>query len=275
VQLRLELAPATAPIFELVPERKELSRDADGVVCALGWWSGDEGWVDVPDTARFRFVPGEANLLAVPAPGADQESILDSFFGTALPIALQATSDHEVVHGSAVLTPRGVIAYCGFSGVGKTTVAHALAARGFELWADDAVAMRIDPSGQARSTSLPFTANLRPESRSFLGEGTVVATAEPWQTASLAALVLLEPSDERPGVRITRESSPARALHSLLPNAYRFVPRTAGERRETVAAYLELASQVPVYRAVYMRGFDRLALLLDELERTVGLRASG
>lgn len=269
--LRLELASAARAVVQSVPVREVLARDLEGDVCAVGWWSGREGWVEVPGAATFRFVPGEAELSAVPAPAASRDAVVDAFLATALPIALQASTDHEVVHGSAVLTPRGVVACCGFSGSGKTTVAHALAARGYELWADDAVAMRTDSSGEASSTSLPFIANLRQESRSFLGTGATVATAEPWQTASLAALILLEVSDGQREPTVSREPSPARALHSLLPNAYRFVPRTPDERRETVATYLELASRVPVYRALYSRGFERLALLLDELERTVGV----
>jgi hypothetical protein len=269
--LRFAVASVDRSDFEGGPRRRVLARDLDGGVCAVGWWSGREGWLEVPGAATFRFAPGDPDLSAIPDPEADQDAVMDAFLASAIPFALQASTDHEVVHGSALLTPRGVVACCGFSGSGKTTVAHALAARGRELWADDAVAIRIDSAGQALSTSLPFSSNLRPESRSYLGTGAIVATAEPWHSIPLAALVLLEVSDAQRKPTVRSEPSPARALHSLLPNAYRFVPRTPRDRRETVATYLEVAARVPVYRALYSRGFERLALLLDELERTVGV----
>ena len=61
--------------------------------------------------------------------------------------------------------------------------------------------------------------------------------------------------------------APARALRALLPNAYRFQPQTRERRRETLETYLELVGSVPVLRARFPRGLDRLPELVDEVER--------
>jgi hypothetical protein len=245
--------------------RARLASDGSGTPTAFGWWSNGKGWLEVPGVGCFSFAPPDRRVTVVPERGTDTDVLLDAYLGVALPFVLQAGTAYELVHGSAVRTPGGVIAFSGFTGVGKTTVAHGLAARGHELWADDAVAMRVDRNGAPSSLALPFVANLRPETQGFLPSADPV---EPWQTAPFAALVLLDASGtEKPTV--PREPSPARALEALLPNAFRFVPRRPEDRRATVEAYLELLSRVPVFWARYRRGPEGLSALLDIVEREI------
>jgi hypothetical protein len=49
-----------------------------------------------------------------------------------------------VLHASAVLCSRGVLAFCGGSGQGKTTTAHHFAACGAELLAEDLLLLSLD-----------------------------------------------------------------------------------------------------------------------------------
>jgi hypothetical protein len=242
-------------------------QDSAGEACAFGWWVDGAGWVEVPGVATFRFVPGYEQVAAIPHPGIDDHAIIDAYLGTALPLALQASSKFEVVHGGAVLDRDRVVAFCGVSGVGKTTISHALAARGPGLWADDAVAVAVDLDGGPVSMSLPFVPNLREASRTVLEP---LEPFPPWQIAPLAAIILLEPSPDAPRPVVSIEASASRALTSILPNAYRFVPRSEGERRETLELLLDLVSHVPVLRARYRLRLDELPLLADEFERAIG-----
>ena len=50
----------------------------------------------------------------------------------------------EALHASAVLSPQGVVAFCAGSGTGKSTIARGLSERGYQLCADDAVAVKAD-----------------------------------------------------------------------------------------------------------------------------------
>src|ERR671935_59558 len=46
----------------------------------------------------------------------------------------------EVLHASAVITARGVVAFCAVSTTGKSTIAYQFSRRGYGIWADDALA---------------------------------------------------------------------------------------------------------------------------------------
>jgi hypothetical protein len=255
--------------------------DRDGVPSAYGSQRDGEIWLEVPDVATFHLPPGKASLTAIPAELADSEAVLDAYYGTALPLVVQATRGLEVLHGSAVLVPpRGcVIAFCGMSESGKSTVAYGLAARGHCHWADDAVAFRVNGAHSLNAVGLPFTIKLRESTTAYFrasgaDAGPVSDAVEEfrWTSARLGAVFLLEPLDRtRSGetaVQVER-LGPGEALHALLPNAFRFRPQTVERRRETMRSYLELVACVPIFRARFSRRVDRLGELLDELERRV------
>ena len=63
------------------------------------------------------------------------------------------------LHASAVCTRRGAVLFLGRSGAGKSTLAAALAVRGYEVLADDVVAVPSVPPGPPRAT--PGYPNLR------------------------------------------------------------------------------------------------------------------
>ena len=123
----------------------------------------------MPDVATFHLAAGDEFLTAAAKASVDAAEVLDAYYGTALPLVLQATRGVEVLHAGGVLaTPRNrVIAVCGTSESGKSTIAYGLAARGHRQWADDAVAFRVDDEGGLTTVGLPFTVKLRDSSAAY------------------------------------------------------------------------------------------------------------
>jgi hypothetical protein len=245
--------------------RQVVAYDRDGVPIAYGARRDGEIWIEVPDVASFHLPAAGASLMAVPAERVDSDAVLDAYYGTALPLAVQATRGLEILHGSAVLVASqgSVVAFCGISGSGKSTVGHGLAARGHDHWADDAVAFQAN--GRPPSTlGLPFATRHRASEPALR-----VVEDFAWKSAKLQAVFLLERVDagRSNSAAAIERLSPEHALHALLPHAYRFHPQAAGRARETVRSYLELAASVPILRVRFAHRRDRLPQLLDELER--------
>lgn len=283
--LRLSLSRAADSRRDRPPfVRHVLAYDGDGAPSAYGSQpDGGEIWLDVPNIATFHLPVGSPVVGAIAAESADEHAVYDAYYGTALPLILQATQGLEVIHGSAVLVPPkgSVVAFSGISGSGKSTVAYGLAARGYSQWADDAIAFRVD-TGCATVVGLPFTANLREGASAYFdsaglelspsaGPFHVIDTFES-SSAPLGAIFLLEPRERERSGEATIEVErlgPGAALRGLLPNAFqdRFQPRAHERRRETLSAYLELVASVPVLSARWPRDFGRLPELLDAIER--------
>lgn len=261
------------------PTRHVVAYDRDGAPCAYGWRRNGDIGVEVPDVATFHLSPQSASLTAISGESVNSAAILDAYYGTAMPLVVQAARGLQVIHASAVLVASEsfVVAFCGISESGKSTVAYGLNSRGYDHWADDAVAFRADAAEPVTAVGLPFTINLRERSAQHFGAPD--RSAEPradaiddfqWESRRLGGVFLLEPLDRAPSAETALELerlAPADALHALLPNAYRFQPQTAERRRETLDAYLELVASVPILRARFPAGFDQLDGVLDELER--------
>jgi hypothetical protein len=201
--------------------------------------------------------------------------IEETYCRSVLPMVLQACGT-EVLHASAVQTG-GVVALCGTSGVGKSTIAFAMSRRGHRIWADDAVA--IDLSGQSLvALPLPFEMRLRPRAAAFFGvEPQAAGDASPAgpmdqadpSPAPLTALCVLSRGEEERrgwGVRIER-LRPSAALPTLLAHAYCFSLEDPGLKRAMVQHYMELAGRVPVFALRFRPGLELLPLILDEIER--------
>jgi hypothetical protein len=249
--------------------------DRADVPAAFGGRQGDDVWLRVPEVATFHLPAGSRALRAVPDDSVDSEAVLDAYYGTAMPLILQATADLEVMHSSGVrIAPSGrVVALCGKTGTGKSTTAYALSARGHSQWADDAVAFRMDGSN-AVSVGLPYTVNLREPASELFGVGWGGQAVEElaWTTAPLGAVMVLEPPQPAgadASAPMVERLDPGDALRALLPHAFRFHPESNERKRATMETYLDLATSVPVLNFHVSHDLDRLPELLDELERWV------
>jgi hypothetical protein len=228
--------------------------------------------VDVPGVAGFSFGAPSESVTAYPLTSVRPEVIEETYCRWVLPMVLQACGT-EVLHASAVQTG-GVVALCGTSGVGKSTIAFAMSRRGHRLWADDAVA--IDLSGPSVvALPLPFEMRLRPRAAAFFGVEPQTAGAasagamDQAGPAPLTALcVLSRGEEERRGcdVRIER-LRPSAALPALLAHAYCFSLEDRGLKRAMVLHYMDLAARVPVFALRFQPGLELLSLILDAIEQ--------
>ena len=245
--------------------------DPDGAAVAYGWTTGQDHWLQVPEVGTFHFTPGSDEVTAVPAQAASVRSVEHAYRSIALPLVLQV-SGFEALHGSAVRTAGGVVAFCALSGTGKSTVAYGLTRRGYTLWADDAVVFHASQSSPVLTHPIPFNPGLREDARSFfhhgngLAERTAVASDQPER---LRAVFLMERTDDMvDAVEVVRQS-PADALAGLIPHAHGFNLADYARKRRTLESYLALATQIPVLEMRFRSGLDRLDAVLDGVQTAV------
>jgi hypothetical protein len=235
-------------------------------------------WIRLPGVATFLFADrGDATALV--EPGWPPAHIDDVYWRDVLPVALQALGT-EVLHASAVRFPRGVVAFCGRSGTGKSTLAFGLARRGYPLWADDAVAFEV-AARAARSMPLPFQPRLRPASAAFFGlsrdEAPSAAASRPITDPAVDAAPLAALWVVRRGAPVGAEVFPrirrlraAEAFTAVLAHAFCFDFEDERHKRQMLRRYLDLTACVPVFRIALPEGLSRLPVVLDHSVATVG-----
>lgn len=240
-------------------------RHVDGELVAHGGTDEQGPWMHVAGVGTFALGPGES-VVAYPEPSASQALVEDAFRRTVLPMALQVRGQ-EVLHASAVLSPRGVVALCAVSETGKSTTAYALSRRGYALWGDDAVAVELSTGGPI-SSSLEFRLSLRPKSAAFFGstgEGSDLRAGS--STRPLAAIcVLRRGADARTGIR---RMSPEEAFTEVLTHAYCFDLDDPTRKRAMMETYLQLVERVPTYEVQLPDGLEHVDVALDRIEQTV------
>ena len=97
-----------------------------------------------------------ASIDVTPHPGADEDEIAALLIATALP-ALLWLQGAFMMHAAAVQMPGSnqAIAIAAPSGIGKSTMLAALAARGARILADDTICLRIGNGGAIEASGLP------------------------------------------------------------------------------------------------------------------------
>jgi len=250
----------------------EVHYDHRGHPCAYTRAIARGGWLHIPGLARYRFEANGADLEAFPEPGVTAGVVREGYFRVALPMALLAMG-HEVLHASAVRRAGSVHVFCGASHAGKSTLAYALSLRGFEVWADDAVAFtRRD--GTLTALPLPFALRLRPDAAEFFRPGGVRASADgktealrhqPTEPLRIGSVSVLE---EGGGAAITQLRA-SEALPAVLYHSFYLSLAEQSVQRRMAREFLDLVAGVPVFRVSLGRGLDRIAGLVDDLEQRV------
>jgi hypothetical protein len=252
----------------------EVCLDAQGEV--LGYCRVVDGQprMNVPNLAAFHYDRDLGQVRAVLHRPLSLESIIETYQHCVLPVMLPALGT-EVLHASAVAGRKGVAAFCGVSGAGKSTIAAALTHRGYHIWADDAVAIDTTEP-EPRAIPLPFAVRLRADSARFLKavghrETPVAATPIRTEPAPLAMLCLLRRTPEATDTVAIERVAAAPACRALLTHAYCFSVKNLTRKRRTVGNYLKMIGRVPTYEIRFRPGLQHLSQVLDAIEEVVGL----
>ena len=246
--------------------------DHRGRPCAYTRATTRGGWLHLPGLALYRFEANGAAVEAFQEPGVTAPAVREAYYRLALPMALLAMG-YDVLHASAVRQARSVHVFCGASHAGKSTLAHALSRRGFEVWADDAVAFTRQ-DGTMTAVPLPFALRLRPDVAQFFQPAgarpaangkTETLRHHPAESLRIGSVSVLERGSDSAIVQLpASEALPAVLYHSF----YLSLAEQAVQRR-MAGRFLELVAGVPIFRVTLGRGLDRIAGLADELERRV------
>lgn len=253
------------------------SDGADGPV-AFGATRGDWHWLRFVGVGTYRFPVRPSGLTiaagVVPEPSVDHALLVDSYYRSIVPLALQAYG-LEALHGSAVALPGGVVAMCADRETGKSTIAFALQRRGHAVVADDSVVLSVpvtDDDGPVTVHPLPFELRLRrptadhfhvPDRHHVAVDGTSTRTRS--DDLSLSAIVLLSRDDHVGSVHLTR--LPAnQAFSSVLSQSHAFSLAHGERKREMMRGYLRLVDSVPVYRLTYPTGLEYLDAICERIE---------
>jgi hypothetical protein len=276
LKLRIkEVGTAVPPPNQTPGRRVEIWRDNAGAIYAYGEILGDKCSMHVPGIASFHFTRNGDEVAAAITNGVGEELVQDAYRRRVLPMALQVRG-REILHASAVSSPAGVMALCGASQVGKSTIAFGLSRRGYSLWGDDVLAFEIS-DGHATAFSLPFEIRLRPSAAEFFGREAVAASAAAGtaedlpgvETVPIASLCVLSRADDSAGPVIVRRLPFAEAFSTILGHACWFTIHDSEGKRRVIDHYLDLAARTPIFDVAFKPGFENLPAVLDAIEQVL------
>ncbi|MBL8793477.1 MAG: PqqD family peptide modification chaperone [Planctomycetia bacterium] len=187
---------------------------------------------------------------------------------------LLALQGRLVLHAAAVRRHEAVTAFCGPSGMGKTTLARTFTAAGAAPVSEDLVVVQLSPQGVA--VALEAEAWLRgwaAEQAARLASGESVATQDlasnlPTTFAPLSAIWFIERLDQaQPTLAKTRFTAPD-GLARLLHNSFAELPLpTVWE--PLFDSLAQLAAQVPLFHVALPHGLDILEQAVVAYSRMV------
>jgi hypothetical protein len=199
------------------------------------------------DLADVLVEHGAAHARVWPHPDASDGAIGRLLLDQLLPRVL-AGRGRCVLHASAVLAPRGALAFVGPSGVGKSTLAARLADAGLSVMADDALVVELDQGVCFARGAYPGL-RLAPS-----GAGAKTRVCEGMSFAAervpLAAIYLLEHDAKgaAAGAPEVRTLAGAAALECLLRDSYRLDASDRAELGRGFAQLSALLDAVPLFR---------------------------
>jgi hypothetical protein len=226
--------------------------------------------VEVAGVADFA-IDGSDVIVARPVAGRARADVEDAFRRTVTPLALTYRGA-QYLHASSVLSAGGVVALCGRSGTGKSTVAAALDRRGYEVWGDDAVVFAC-PAGSGRPVSarLPSVLRLDDEAATLVAALPSAASHRRRPSADsqpLDAVVILE-RGTAPVPEVTELSS-GQAVSAMLSHALCLSLDDPAARRQLASGYVAVAATVRVLRVVFAPIAERFATLIEVLATHLG-----
>ena len=242
--------------------------DVDGQLVAWGGALGGRWAMHWPGLGTYQFGPfGDVDVF--PAPGADREALHDSFIRGVLPVVLVGR-EHEALHASAIGAGGHVIAFCARSGVGKSSLALGLAARGRSHWADDTVLLTAEP-GTPQSWSLPFPSRVDAGARQALGLTERQVPRVPTGVIAPLSRVYLLSRDPAldPAAPVIEDLASPTLFERLLAHAHPFELGGAERRRRMIERLMSVAGSVPGFEIRFAPSLAALPALVDAVGRHI------
>lgn len=228
-----------------------------------------DGWrIVVDDTGTFEL--GRSNVVLVqPRADAWEDFVRAHLLGRVL-ATLQYRDGLLPLHGSAVATAEGTVAFLGPKGVGKTSLAAALVQAGAPLVTDDT--LPVEPSTPPLAWPGVRTLRVRDDARAQLALGSdgertregklamAVAAADVDGPRPLAAIFLLAPSPE-----VSREAAAIRTPFAAVLAAAAVTAHVkcgamlgSAAAADVLARVARIVHHVPVHQLSITRDLARL-----------------
>jgi len=102
--------------------------DRYGGIRAYSHTVGGRCWMHLSGIASYSFDGAGNEVEAHPEPDVSDRLVCDVYRRTVVPMILQVHG-YEVLHASAILMRQTVVAFCGISETGKSTLAYGLSRR--------------------------------------------------------------------------------------------------------------------------------------------------
>lgn len=240
----------------------------DGTCICEFYRAGNAFLLRFPDDADFRIDPAANTVEARPAPEFDTGAITKLFDNAIVPL-LGNHAGGLFLHGSAVRTAAGAVAFLGHSRSGKTTLAGSFAKSGWPFMTEDVVDLELN-QGDYMLRPKPSRLRLFKDSAEHLlgrevefaqesGKQSVEAgEALPFEkTANKLVAIFVLGDDHAAPISVAPEPSSA-ALPLLLPHAFILDVEDRTRLKSHFGRLADLAGTVPVFRLDYPREYSAL-----------------
>lgn len=272
--IHLDLAPP-GPAFAVEHERTD---DPDDPWTIERWGAG-RITVEFVEWATFELAPDAIHLLADETDDADL--LVHLLLDHALPRVLALRGD-LVLHASGAIGPSGrAHLFLGASGTGKSTLAAALAAHGWQLVDDDAVRI-VAVDGRLHAVPGAPAVRLLPDAAAAISDGwlrepTPGGTGEKRRFALAGPLGAATAPAPLGGVHLLEDAAgpatavtpiPAGAIVGLVAtHGFHLAPSPGEISRQTFEHAAALAAAAPAWRLGRPRGLDGIATTIEVIER--------
>jgi hypothetical protein len=248
--------------------------------CYVKLFSHERGFRFVfDDTGTFDITRGGREIAWIAGPNFEDSWVRADVTGRVMAVALHA-SGHLVLHGSAVATASGAIAFLAPKFHGKSTLALALARAGAKLLTDDVIPVEPHTPIQAvpgvhqvklwQDTASHFGVDRetpRPGSKHLLhdfDDNMLSNDRTPLSAIYLLSPVIVEEGAVAPAVARARThpvtSSLALVRHSIMGSML-----SGAEAQRVFERATTVAEAVPVYQLTVAAGMERLGDTVDQL----------
>lgn len=227
-----------------------------------------------PQYANFLVALDGRSVGCYPKSNVPVETIRHLLLNQVIPLVLSHLG-RMILHASACLTDKGVMAFMGMTGAGKSTLAASFALRGLSLITDDCLLLK-EEAGMVKCVASYPGSRLWTESISalFANEPEVQTVAHYSEKKRLvfeqpnhlapfplrAVHIITEPEDEDESTDILiTPLMPSEALLEIVKHSFQLDQTDRNWMRQAFRQYERVAKSVPFFRLTYPRDFALLA----------------